>query len=173
MVATFSKLKDYNSYFKAAQLILEKHRSVTFIAIGDGTDSFEAVNLIENRYLKNFRLLGRKSNIESYINAMDICILSTFTEGISNSILEYMALGKPVIATRGGGTSEIVIDNKTGFLISPSNPEELTDKIEKLLNNIDLREQMGMAGKERVKKIFSSEIMVSKYVDFYKTITKT
>ena len=104
---------------------------------------------------------------------MDICILSTFTEGISNSILEYMALGKPVIATRGGGTSEIVIDNKTGFLISPSNPEELTDKIEKLLNNIDLREQMGMAGKERVKKIFSSEIMVSKYVDFYKTITKT
>ena len=53
---------------------------------------------------------------------MDICLLSTFTEGISNSIMEYMALGKPVIATDGGGTKEIVDDGETGFLIGQSDP---------------------------------------------------
>ena len=72
-------------------------------------------------------MLGIRSGIESLISAMDICVLSTFTEGISNSILEYMALEKPVIATAGGGTNEIVIDNKTGFLIKQSNPEELAE----------------------------------------------
>jgi glycosyltransferase involved in cell wall biosynthesis len=101
---------------------------------------------------------------------MDICVLSTFTEGVSNSILEYMALEKPVVATIGGGTSEIVIDNETGFLINPSNPKELADKLGILLENKSLRTRMGSAGKKRVIDEFSVEKMVNKYIDLYKLI---
>ena len=170
MVASFSKYKDYKTYFSAAQLIISQRKDIIFLAIGSDTDSFLSKNLIDNKYIEHFRLLGKKSGIESFINAMDICVLSTFTEGISNSILEYMALGKPVIASSGGGTNEIVEDTKTGFLISPLDPKELAEKIEILLNDAELRNKMGLAGQERIKKIFSIDSMASKFVSFYEMI---
>ena len=85
------------------------------------------------------KLLGRQSDVESIINISNICVLTTNVkihgEGISNSILEYMAMGKPVIASCGGGTNEIVEDAVTGFLISPLSPRELAEKIEILIDN--------------------------------------
>lgn len=167
MVATYSELKDYPTYYMAAQQLLDKRKDVTFLAIGPGTDSTESLNLIDKKHIDNFRLLGKRAGIESFINTMDICILSTFTEGISNSVLEYMALSKPVIATTGGGTDEIVADKKTGFLISPSNSGELADKIELLLDDPGLCQKMGSAGRERVKVEFSIDQMVRKYIDIY------
>jgi glycosyltransferase involved in cell wall biosynthesis len=167
MVASFSEYKDYKTYFGAAQLLLNQRNDIIFLAIGSNTDSILSKSLILNKHIEHFRLLGKKSDIESFINAMDICVLSTFTEGISNSILEYMALGKPVIASSGGGTNEIVDDTKTGFLISPSDPKELAKKIEILLNDAKLRNNMGLAGKARIKERFSINRMASKYVSFY------
>jgi glycosyltransferase involved in cell wall biosynthesis len=164
MVATFSESKDYKTYFEAAQLLLEKRSDITFVAIGKDTDSDFSKTLIKDKFLKHFRLLGKRSGIESFINAMDICVLSTFTEGISNSILEYMALGKPVIASFGGGTDEIVGDQKTGFLIRPQNPVEMSQKMEMLLDDSDLRKRMGDAGKRRIQDHFSIENMVDKYL---------
>jgi len=164
MVATFSEYKDYRTYFDAAQLLLSKRNDITFLAIGNKTDSASAKALVDNKYEKHFRFLGMRSDVESLVSAMDICILSTFSEGISNSILEYMALAKPVIATTGGGTTEIVDDKKTGFLIGPSNPAELAAKTEILLNDEKLRKQMGLAGHERIRNCFSIEKMVDKYI---------
>jgi glycosyltransferase involved in cell wall biosynthesis len=164
MVASLSRYKDYRTYFAAAQLLLQKRKDVTFLALGNDTDSELSKKLIEEKFTANFRLLGRKANIESFINAMDVCVLATFTEGISNSIMEYMALGKPVVATSGGGTIELVEDNKTGFLVSQSNPVELAEKMEILLDNEDLRSKMGTAGKQRVYNHFSIEKMVDEYI---------
>ena len=173
MVASFSKYKDYMTYYKAAQLLLEKRKDITFLAIGSDTDSIESGNLIDKQYIDHFRLLGKKTGIESFINAMDICVLSTFTEGISNSILEYMALEKPVIATSGGGTNEIVIDNKTGFFVNQSNPQELVDKMEILLTDDQLCKDMGSAGKEQVLNEFSIDKMVKQYINLYERILTT
>jgi glycosyltransferase involved in cell wall biosynthesis len=167
MVASFSENKDYPTFFKAAEILLKNRNDITFLAIGNRTDSKESGSLISDRFLGHFRLLGRKSNPESFINAMDICLLSTFTEGISNSIMEYMALGKPVIATDGGGTKEIVDDGVTGFLIGRSDPEQLASKIEILLNDQSLRAEMGAKGNARVSELFSIEQMTGKYVDLY------
>lgn len=170
MVASFSKYKDYKTYFTSAQLLLSKRNDITFVAIGDNTDSDLSKNLIDNKYIENFRLLGKKSGIESFINSMDICVLSTFTEGISNSILEYMALGKPVIATSGGGTNEIVEDNKTGFLIKSLNPKELAEKIDFLLNDTELCLNMGIRGQKRIHELFSINSMTSKFISCYKMV---
>jgi glycosyltransferase involved in cell wall biosynthesis len=170
MVATFSKYKDYATYFTAAQILLKKRKDITFLALGKYTNSEEAKDLIEKQYLEHFLLLGRSSEVESFINSMDVCVLATFTEGISNSILEYMALGKPVIATWGGGTNEIVEDQKTGFLVSPINPTELSEKIELLLNDEELRMRMGKAGKLRVHNNFSIDKMVDEFVINYQRI---
>jgi glycosyltransferase involved in cell wall biosynthesis len=170
MVASFSENKDYKTFYSAAHLVLNKRNDITFIAIGNETDSQKSKELINNKVTHNFRLLGKKSNIESYVNAMDICILATFTEGISNSILEYMAAGKPVIATKGGGTAELVLDNETGYLINSSEPKELADKILILVNDENIRERFGLAGKSRVKEWFSIDQMVDKYIDLYSSL---
>ncbi|MBE0675613.1 MAG: glycosyltransferase [Bacteroidales bacterium] len=171
MVASFSGQKDYSTYFKAAQLVLEKRDDVTFLAIGPGTDSALAWNLVKTKNKNFFRLLGKRDDVENLVNALDIGVLATFTEGISNSILEYMGFGKPVIATEGGGTGEIVLDGITGFLVQPENPSEMANKIEALLNNRELRKGMGGAGLERVSSGFSIEAMVGKYIDLYRKVT--
>ena len=170
MVAAFSESKDYKTYYRAAKYLLDIRKDLIFLAIGPDTDSADSKELIDNQYIEHFRLLGLKSGVESLINVMDIGVLSTFTEGVSNSILEYMALEKPVVATFGGGTNEIVMDNETGFLISSSNPEELANKLGILLNNADLRTNMGLAGKKRIINEFSVEKMVRNYTDLYKMI---
>lgn len=170
MVASFSELKDYKTFFNAAELLLKKRNDVTFIAIGERTDTYLSKKLIDSNLMKHFRLLGRLTDVESYINVMDICVLSTFTEGISNSILEYMAMEKPVIATSGGGTNEIVVDNETGFLVSQSNPKELAKKMEILLDDKILRLKMGMSGKDRITEKFSIKQMVNEYIEVYQSL---
>lgn len=172
MVATFCEQKDYKTFFRAAQILLKKRDDITFLAIGRGTNSEEAIKLIDKAYMDSFRLIGLIPDVESYINVMDVCVLSTFTEGISNSILEYMALGKPVVATDGGGTEEIVINNETGFLVKQSDPFELAAKMEIFLNDPHLRKSFGQEGKDRVKWLFSIETMVNNYVELYNKIVK-
>ena len=170
MVASFSVNKDYETYFKAAELLLAKRNDITFLAIGDKTDSEFCRSLISDNVKANIRLLGPRSDVESLVNAMDICVLSTFTEGISNSILEYMALGKPVIATIGGGTNEIVQDKLSGFLISQSNPTELAEKTEILLNDPEMRSRMGKYAYDRIQDNFSIDAMVSQYIVEYQKL---
>ncbi len=170
MVASFSKSKDYKTYFLAAREVLNVRNDVTFLAIGTGTDSNKAKELIAGDYQKYFRLLGKISDVESYVNVMDICVLSTFTEGISNSILEYMALGKPVIATSGGGTNEIIEDTKTGFLIDAESPDQLSEKIMLLLDDKNLRNVQGNEGQKRIREFFSIDSMRDKYVSIYKSL---
>lgn len=164
MVASFSIFKDYKTYFSAAKILLEKRKDITFLAIGDDTDSPDSKELISDAFIQYFRLLGRRSDVESLINSMDVCVLATFTEGISNSILEYMSLAKPVIATDGGGTKEIVEDKKTGFLVNVSKPDEIAEKIEILLENRTMAEEMGLAGKKRVEEFFSINKMIEDFV---------
>jgi glycosyltransferase involved in cell wall biosynthesis len=172
MVASFSAFKDYKTFFEAAQMLLEKRNDITFLAIGADTDSDNARKMIQDTHIGHFKLLGKRSDVETLINLMDITVLSTFTEGISNAVLEYMAVGKPVIATEGGGTNEIVVDGVTGFLVKRSFAPELSGKISILLNDSTLRLTMGNAGRKRIQDHFSIEIMVNKYVSVYNNLSK-
>jgi glycosyltransferase involved in cell wall biosynthesis len=172
MVASFSIYKDYKTYYTAAEMLIKKRNDITFLAIGDYTDSEDSKRLLNKQQAQYFRLLGRRSGIESLVNIMDVCVLATFTEGISNSILEYMAMAKPVVATDGGGTCEIVKDKETGFLVSPQKPVELAEKIETLLNDEDMMIKMGLAGKQRVQNDFSINSMIHKYVFQYEKLVR-
>jgi len=171
MVASNTIYKDYVTYFAAAQILLKRRRDITFLAIGENTDSIGLQRNIKEDDFEYFRLLGKRFGVESYINSLHIGVLSTFTEGISNSILEYMALAKPVVATSGGGTNEIIIDQETGFLVKKSNPEDLAEKIELLLNNEELRIRMGIAGQERIQNFFTIDSMTNSFINFYSKIT--
>ena len=171
MVGAFGERKDYESYIDAAKMLCTKRQDIEFIAVGDGKN-FTHISQKTGGFLNNkIKLVGNQTNVESFINISDVCVLMTNSkvhgEGISNSILEYMAMGKVVVASSGGGTNEIVENNKTGFIINPSSPAELSEKIEMLLDNDGLRKSMGLAGRERIEHYFSIDRMVDRFVSVY------
>lgn len=172
MVAAFEQRKDYRTFLNAATMIMENNNNVVFLAIGGGKQLDYFKNSIPSTYAHNIRFLGKQNDVESIINIADIGVLTTnpkfHGEGISNSIMEYMALGKPVIATRGGGTAEIVRDKETGFLIKPENVNELTDKIDYLLHNQAISSQFGINARHRIETEFNLDKMVFAFVDLYR-----
>lgn len=128
-------------------------KEVVFVAVGDG-ETLEASKKL-SADVGALKFLGKRKNVEEIVATFDIGVLSTFTEGISNSVMEYMALRKPVVATDGGGTRELVVDGETGFLVPPGNADSLAAKIEHLLDNPDTARHMGEAGEARLKREFS------------------
>ena len=170
MVATFRDEKDYDTYIKTANTLLQRRHDVTFLAIGDGITLEKCKRIVKPEFKNKIKFLGKQNDVESLINVFDIGVLSTYTEGISNAVMEYMALGKPVIATNGGGTNEIVLDRETGFLVKPESVEELTSKIEYLLENEKVAIIMGSKGRKRIKQEFSLEKMTKSFVDLYKRL---
>ena len=124
--------------------------------------------------MSKIKFLGRQENVESIINIFNIGILMSNNkvhgEGISNSIMEYMILGKPVIATIGGGTRELVVDQQTGFLVKSESPEKLAEQILLLLKDTVLANKIGKAGKKRIISEFGLDKMVNKYYKLYQTM---
>ena len=176
MVGAFGDRKDYDSFVDAAKIVCGKKKDVEFVAAGDGKNFERISEKINGNTNDRIKLLGKQSDVESIVNMSDICVLTTNAkvhgEGISNSILEYMALGKPVIASSGGGTNEIVENLTTGFLINPLSPGELAEKIEILVDDPELRTRFGHAGLEKIRTKFSIDLMVSEYISLYESILK-
>ena len=114
-----------------------------------------------------FNFWGRRKDVEKIVNSLSIGVLATFTEGISNSIMEYMVMAKPVVATACSGSSELVLDGETGFLVPPGDPAALADRITYLLDHPDEARRMGQAGKKHIEEHFSLKTMVDKTVEIY------
>jgi len=174
MVATFSDKKDFLTYIQAANKVLEKDRDVTFLCVGDG-DSDRFKRMVTEENIGKILFLGKQSRVESIMNICDIGVLMTnpkHGEGISNAILEFNALSKPVIASLGGGTSEIIENGVSGFLIKPKSTKELSDKIIYLLENEKERLSLGERAKEITVKKFSIVKMVNEFINVYKEITE-
>jgi glycosyltransferase involved in cell wall biosynthesis len=174
MVAAFEERKDYATLVSGAEKVLSNRTDCVFLLLGDGDTKKGIMQMVSDEFSSNILFLGKIDNVEEYVRVFDIGVLCTNSlvhkEGVSNSILEYMAFGKPVIATSGGGTNEIIEDKITGFLITPSSPTELAERIEELLNNDNLRMQMGRAGKQRIENFFSINKMMEKYIEVYKAL---
>lgn len=172
MVGGFYDRKDFETFVLAAILMVKHREDVTFIAVGDGPNRGKCEAMIPSEYQGRILFTGLQRDVESIINIFNIGVLSTNTkvhgEGISNAILEYMILEKPVVATSGGGTNEIVHNLKTGILIPADSPEVMSTKLSYLIDNPEIAEEMGIAGKKRVEKLFGLKKMAKTYYDLYK-----
>jgi glycosyltransferase involved in cell wall biosynthesis len=170
MVARFDPMKDYPTFIKAALNLIEIRNNIHFYCIGSGVLYDEIYSLVPEEKMKHFSFTGAVENVEDFIVQFDIAVLSSFSEGISNSILEYFAHKKPVIATGDGGTSEIIQHNENGFLIPASDPNQLTQCILKLIDNKELRINFGNKGKETLLSKFSINKMLNDYNILYQSI---
>ncbi|MFI5250970.1 MAG: glycosyltransferase [Bacteroidota bacterium] len=176
MVATFSPYKDYESYIMVAKEIVDKRSDVTFLTLGDGPMLQSFSSQLNTKYQSRIKLLGRQSDVESIVSASTIGVLLTNTEehgeGISNSIMEYMAFQKPVIATDSGGTREIVEDGITGFIIGQRDRGSFRTNLELLLENPAKAREMGLAGRKRIEDEFSLSKMVDSFYHEYEKLCR-
>jgi glycosyltransferase involved in cell wall biosynthesis len=169
MVAQFKDDKDYPTYFEAARRILQKRSDVVFVAVGGGKN-LEALRQRYSVYSPSIQFLGLQTAIESIVSTFSIGVLATYTEGLSNAIMEYMALRKPVVATEGGGTVELVVDGVTGILVPPQQPQMLADKIECLLDSPELAASFGKAGEQRLRDLFSIRQLIDRTWESYRAV---
>lgn len=172
MVATFSELKDYDLFLNVALATSRLRDDVCFLAVGDGPLFDHIRERIRNESIGNVILAGRRTDVERLISASDIGILCSYSEGISNSIIEYMALGKPVIATDiHGGSRELITEGITGYCVE-RNTLTIRNLIEFLIDNPDLRNEMGKKGRQKVESFFSVSRMGREYEDLYESLVE-
>ena len=175
MVVRFDKHKDYFSYLRVAEKIPENREDITFICVGSG-NSEKSSNSFKNSKIK---FLGKQDDVENIMNSCDVGILlynyKAHGEGISNSLMEFMALGVPVIASDNGGNSELIINSETGFIVNKENDiDEIVIKLlEILLNNKCLTNSFGKDSQKRIKNKFDIETMVDKFYNHYITLNKS
>jgi len=170
MVANFNRYKDYGTFVKAAEVLLQKRKNLIFLAVGRGPFLEKIKKSVDPIYKNKIRFLGIQSPIEPIINLFDLAVLTTHGEGISNAILEYMALGKPVITTECAGTKEIIQNGITGLFVKPNSVHDLTDKIEYLLQNEELMFKMGQSAASHIKTKFGIDKMINSYYQAYKNL---
>lgn len=169
MVAEFSDFKDYPTYIRAAEILLKKRRDVLFVAVGGGKN-LESCRQLASGAGDGILFLGERRDAEAIVSGIDVGVLCTYTEGISNSVMEYMAAGRPSVVTDGGGSRELVIEGRTGFLVPPSNPEAMASKIEALLDRSDLAEEMGLAAQRHLLRQFSLEQLADNTLRMYRSV---
>ena len=171
MVASFSDNKDFNIFIDAAELILNTRKDVTFLAIGDGKNREACMRRVPKSLEQFIKFPGRIKDVEALVQVLTIGVLTSNTkvhgEGISNSIMEYMALVKPVVATDCGGNRELIIDGKTGCLVPNGDASAVAEQIIFFLDNPEQAMKFGQAGQQRLKDMFSLDKLIQNHISLY------
>jgi len=160
--------KDYVTFLRASKLVVAQAPSTYFLLIGDGPDRGRIEAAIRELGIDHrTRLLGVRYDVWTILNNIDIFVLSTHFEGCSNVIMEAMAAGKPVVATKAGGNAELVTDGRTGLMTPIGDHNAMADHILGLIVNQELARSMGLAGRQKIENEFTIERTVSETVALY------
>jgi glycosyltransferase involved in cell wall biosynthesis len=161
-------LKDHPTFLRAAKRVHEVIPDAAFVIAGEG-EMLEATRKLaaELGIEKQTFFLGRCENVPVLLSASFACVLSSTAEGFSNSILEYMAAGRPVVATRVGGAAEAIEEGSSGYLVNAGDDESLAERLIRLLSDTAGAEEMGKRGKEIVSEKFSSEAQLRRTTNLY------
>lgn len=161
-------VKAYPVLLKAAKLVFREIPAAHLAIVGDGPLRHELVHLARDyNMMDRVHFLGARKDVSEILRALDVYVLCSESEGMSNTILEAMASGRPVVATAVGGNPELVVDGETGLLVPPNHPHHLATALAKLLREPARRQCLGQRGRQRVEERFSLESMVRNYARVY------
>lgn len=165
-IARLDPVKDLDTLIHAVA-ILNREIPAALLVIGAGSEQQRLQDLAATLPDGGcIRFLGHRDDARRLLAGVDIYANSSISEGISLTILEAMAAGLPVVATRVGGTPEI-LDDTCGRLVPPRSPEVLANTLKKLAIAPALRATIGLAGRQRVESRFTLERMVQEYRNAY------
>jgi glycosyltransferase involved in cell wall biosynthesis len=173
-VANLRVPKGHHFLIDAAKLVCENFPTAKFLLIGEegkGKLKEELEAQISRLQLNgNVKLLGFRDDVRTLLRIMDVFVLSSISEGLPLSVVEAMALSRPVVATRVGGMHEIVSDGSSGYLVEPADSRALAEKICGLLRDKKLRGRMGREGYRIAREKFSLQSMVDNYQKLYEEL---
>jgi glycosyltransferase involved in cell wall biosynthesis len=168
IVARLSPEKDIETLLLATALVLREDAAFKLEIAGDGPSlSSLRKTMVELGLEGHVRFLGQVRDVAALLARAGLFVLSSLSEGISLTLLEAMASGLPLVATRVGGNPEVIANGENGFLVPPQNPRSLADALLRLRRDRDACVRLGEAGRRRVEAQFDVRRMVSEYERLY------
>lgn len=172
-VGSLRPVKGVNYLIQAMETIKKGVPKARLMLVGDGPDRETLEGLARELHLADsMSFIGRMPNerIPEYMAASDVFVLPSLSEGFSTVILEAMASGLPIVATRVGDMRQVIEEGYNGFLVEPRNPSQIAEKVLLLLEDEQLRERMSQRSREKVTT-YSWDSTISKLLDVYSKVT--
>lgn len=166
IVANLKPVKGIDVFLRAAQIVKQDVPDARFVIVGDG-DEREKLEMLATELGINdsVKFLGKREDIPAILNSLDLGVLTSHFESFSNTILEYLAAGLPVVCTDVGGVREVVVDGVDGFVVQPGDYRTMADKLKTIIDR-KLYEPMGKEGL-KISRKFSLSFMVEQYEETY------
>lgn len=166
IVASLNTIKDHPTLIQAFKIVQAQINNSILLIAGDGPERMK----LEKMGGQGIRFLGNRDDIPELMKVFDVFALTSVNEGISNTILEAMATGLPVVASRVGGNPELVVDGSTGILFTPKDSEQLASDLLTYAKSDHLRMTHGFKGRQRVEEKFSIQAMVVQYETVWRQV---
>ena len=168
VVGSLYPVKGHRFLLEAMPEILGLWPKARLLVIGRGELEVALKEQVERLAIgANVHFLGMRQDVPRLLSVLDVFVLPSLSEGLSLALLEAMASGKPVVATRVGGNPELIDHGRTGFLVQSEDAKDLAANLLKLLNDSGTMQQFGRQARERVQQYFSIEQVVDRYRDLY------
>ncbi|WP_282018315.1 glycosyltransferase family 4 protein [Salegentibacter mishustinae] len=170
-IGGFVPEKNHHGLINIVGEVVKDFPELKLLLLGDGRLRPEIVSTCKEKGLENNILfLGYRNDVLEILSSSDVFVLPSFIEGLPGVILEAMYCETPVIANDVGGIKEIVIDNKTGFLIDKNEPEVFKDRLLSVLINPELTKQTVINAKKMVNDKFTNNIISDRFINVYRSL---
>ena len=157
----------------AAARVCATDPGVGFVLFGEGDERAALENIVAARGLAGrFQLPGFTADLDRYLPWANVVVLSSFTEGLPNVLLEASAAGVPVVGTGVGGVPEVIADGETGYVVPPGDAAALAARMTQLLSDGDLRRAMGDAGRQRMQTQFTFAAQADAYLGLVERLVR-
>ncbi len=165
-------VKGYDLLVEAASLLLPQHPEVVFLVAGAEHEVGRQSELNQQMRMRNtgggVRFIGAMQDAKPLLNASDIFVLPSRSEGFSNALIEAMACGLPSVVTNVGGNAEAVLDSVSGIIVQSENAQAIASALERLVTSAELRKSMGKEGRRIVQQRFTHEAMIQNMLSVYR-----
>ena len=169
MVGTFKRQKGHRFLVEAATTVTRAHPELRILLVGDGELREDIGRQVEAAGLgERVRFLGARRDVPELLAASDSFVLPSLWEGLPIALIEAMAGGLPVVATAVSGTSQVMIDGETGWIVPPGDTTALADAIVEVLEDTDRAASMGAAARERVASRFGAMTQAERLVTLFR-----
>jgi len=162
-------IKDHKTLLRASESLLLRGLDMHVLLVGAGPEMQNLQQYVakSNSLRERVTFAGASDRVPELINAMDVFVLPSICEGMSNTILEAMACGVSAVVTQTGGNAELIEEGRTGYLFPPGNVEKLSTLLSRLAESSATRREFGASGRQRAVGQFSLAVMIQRYHEIY------
>jgi len=166
-VGNLKPVKGTDVLINAAKIVLEKFPNIQFEVAGDENFEFYTKQIADCGITNHFKLLGSLADVPGFLKTLDIAVLPSRAEGLSNGLLEYMAAGRPAIATDVGGNGELIEHERNGLLVPSENPQTLADAICNLIEHPEQAARFATEARNDITDKYNATRVADLYCDYY------